>query len=104
MNRNKGDEIRFWVPRGRKVEIVAIAKQRELLLTDYLKMLITNDTGLDLSVEMGNPYLVKHGTLNCHHFDMERIGEFPCDSHPRGCIRWRCRDCGYEKVVIKVGN
>lgn len=55
--RNKGDQLKIYVPMGKKAEITAIAKTKGLSLTDYIKDLIQRDTGLDLTAEMGNPYV-----------------------------------------------
>lgn len=53
--RNKGEQLKIYVPSGAKVKIAAIAHQKGLTLTDYLKTLIERDTGLDLTVQQGRP-------------------------------------------------
>lgn len=56
-SRNKGDQLKIYVPEGMKARIQAIAQEKGLTLTNYLKALIENDTGLDLTVQQGNPYV-----------------------------------------------
>ncbi len=56
-SRNKGDQLKIYVPEGMKTRIQAIAQEKGLSLTDYIKGLIEQDTGLDLTVQQGNPYV-----------------------------------------------
>jgi len=65
MGRNKGDMIQFSVPTGSREQIKIHAKSLGYAnYSDYIRVLIETDSGLDLSTEIGNPNLLEYGYVN----------------------------------------